>query len=80
MITTLAWSTRSNSAVNGIVAALLPIVLILSLSNPVWGVDPGTHISQYRHSAWRVKDGLALALRPREGFRYSLGIGTLATT
>lgn len=57
-ITTLACSTRSNSTVNGIVAALLPIALILSLSNPVWGVDPGSHISQYRHSAWRMKDGL----------------------
>jgi ligand-binding sensor domain-containing protein len=58
MITKLAWSTRSNSAVNGIVAALLPIVLFLSLSNPVWGVDPDRYISQYRHSAWRMKDGL----------------------
>jgi len=58
MITKLAWSTRSNSEVNGIVAALLPIVLFLSLSNPVWGVDPDRYISQYRHSAWRMRDGL----------------------
>jgi len=57
-ITTLARSTRSNSAVNGIVAAPLLIVLILSLSTPVWGVDPDRYISQYRHSAWRMKDGL----------------------
>jgi signal transduction histidine kinase/ligand-binding sensor domain-containing protein len=57
-ITTLARSTRSNSAVNRIVAAPLLIVLILSLSPSVWGVDPDRYISQYRHSAWRMKDGL----------------------
>jgi signal transduction histidine kinase/ligand-binding sensor domain-containing protein len=57
-IPTLAWSARSNGAVNRIVAALLLIVLILSLSTPVWGVDPDRYISQYRHSAWRTKDGL----------------------
>src|SRR5258708_801613 len=56
--TTLAWSARYNGAMNRIVAALLLIVLILSLSTPVWGVDPDKYISQYRHSAWRMKDGL----------------------
>jgi PAS domain S-box-containing protein len=35
----------------------LLLVFFLSTSS-CWGVDPMTHISQYRHSAWRMKDGV----------------------
>lgn len=27
------------------------------LANSAWGVDLSSHISQYRHNAWRMKDG-----------------------
>jgi signal transduction histidine kinase/ligand-binding sensor domain-containing protein len=33
-------------------------LLVFFLSTSSWGVDPATHISQYRHTAWRIKDGL----------------------
>jgi len=34
------------------------LLLIFSLSTSTFGVDPDRHISQYRHTAWRMKDGL----------------------
>jgi len=36
----------------------LVIVLIFLLSTSTWAIDPDRYISQYRHSAWRMKDGL----------------------
>jgi PAS domain S-box-containing protein len=33
-------------------------LLVFLLSTSSWGVDPSTHISQYRHTAWTMKDGL----------------------
>jgi signal transduction histidine kinase/ligand-binding sensor domain-containing protein len=33
-------------------------LLVFFLSTSSWGVDPATRISQYRHTAWRIKDGL----------------------
>jgi ligand-binding sensor domain-containing protein/signal transduction histidine kinase len=39
-------------------AVRLVIVLVFLLSTSTWGVDPDRYISQYRHSAWRMKDGL----------------------
>jgi ligand-binding sensor domain-containing protein len=33
-------------------------LLVFFLSTSSWGVDPLTHISQYRHTAWTMKDGL----------------------
>ena len=38
----------------------LLIVLFFVLSTSAWAVDPDSYISQYRHSAWRMKDGLFL--------------------
>ena len=32
-------------------------VLFFFLSTLSWGVDPSTYISQYRHTAWTIKDG-----------------------
>jgi signal transduction histidine kinase/ligand-binding sensor domain-containing protein len=43
---------------NSIAVTPLLIALILSLSTSTWAVDPDTYISQYRHTAWRMKDGL----------------------
>src|ERR1700722_3513949 len=43
---------------NSIAVAPLLIALILCLSTSTWAVDPDRYISQYRHSAWRMKDGL----------------------
>jgi signal transduction histidine kinase/ligand-binding sensor domain-containing protein len=37
---------------------LLGLALLL-VAGSVWAVDPGRHISQYRHTAWRVQDGLS---------------------
>ena len=34
------------------------LVFFLFLATSSWGVDPSTHISQYRHAAWTMKDGL----------------------
>jgi ligand-binding sensor domain-containing protein len=33
-------------------------LLVFFLSTSSWRVDPSTHISQYRHTAWTMKDGL----------------------
>ena len=33
-------------------------VLFFFVSTLSWGVDPSTYISQYRHTAWTMKDGL----------------------
>ena len=30
---------------------------LFCFSNSLWAVDPGTHISQYAHTAWRIQDG-----------------------
>jgi signal transduction histidine kinase/ligand-binding sensor domain-containing protein len=46
------------SGVGQITASGLFLVLIFSLSTSTLGVDPDRHISQYRHTAWRIKDGL----------------------
>ena len=32
-------------------------VLFFFVSTLSWGVDPSTYISQYRHTAWTMKDG-----------------------
>jgi signal transduction histidine kinase/ligand-binding sensor domain-containing protein len=36
----------------------LYLLLFLFAVNSVWAVDPNRHISQYRHTAWRVQDGV----------------------
>jgi signal transduction histidine kinase/ligand-binding sensor domain-containing protein len=33
-------------------------LLVFFLSTSSWGVDPATRISQYRHTAWTMRDGL----------------------
>jgi signal transduction histidine kinase/ligand-binding sensor domain-containing protein len=43
---------------NYIVIVRLAIALIFLLPTFASAVDPDTHISQYRHTAWRMKDGL----------------------
>ncbi len=44
------WSTRQ-------IALWLMVPLVLLLSVPVRGLDPGKRISQYAHAAWRAQDG-----------------------
>jgi hypothetical protein len=34
------------------------LLLVLFAESSVWAVDPSRHISQYRHTAWRVQDGV----------------------
>jgi len=33
-------------------------LLFFYLSTSLWAVDPGRHISQYAHKAWRIQDGV----------------------
>jgi signal transduction histidine kinase/ligand-binding sensor domain-containing protein len=33
------------------------VLLLFCFSTSLWAVDPGTHISQYAHTAWRIQDG-----------------------
>jgi PAS domain S-box-containing protein len=41
------------------VRSLLRSALFLLLGlNSLWAVDPSRHISQYRHTAWRIQDGV----------------------
>jgi len=42
----------------GLIRFLPLLVFFLFLPTSSWAVDPATHISQYRHTAWRMKDGL----------------------
>jgi PAS domain S-box-containing protein len=36
----------------------VPLLVFFLSTSSCWGVDPLTHISQYRHTAWRMQDGL----------------------
>jgi len=45
--------TRSGTGI----IPLIPL-LFFFISTLSWGVDPSTHISQYRHTAWTMRDGL----------------------
>jgi ligand-binding sensor domain-containing protein len=33
-------------------------LLLFCIANLAWAVDPGRHISQYAHTAWRIPDGV----------------------
>jgi ligand-binding sensor domain-containing protein len=38
--------------------SIFPCLSLLLASGASWAVDPGRHISQYGHAAWRVQDGV----------------------
>lgn len=33
-------------------------MLLLLAAKPAWAIDPGRHLTQYAHTAWRVQDGV----------------------
>lgn len=49
---------RRRSEVESLHTIPARLLLLLCISTFVWAVDPGTHISQYAHTAWRIQDGL----------------------
>jgi signal transduction histidine kinase/ligand-binding sensor domain-containing protein len=56
LVPTLAATPRAVSSRRSTSLALLAIVL-LSPASRVFALDPTSHISQYGHSVWRVRDG-----------------------
>jgi C4-dicarboxylate-specific signal transduction histidine kinase/ligand-binding sensor domain-containing protein len=38
--------------------SIFPFLSLLLATGASWAVDPGRHISQYGHAAWRVQDGV----------------------
>src|ERR1700744_1402967 len=42
----------------GVIPGLVIVILFLAIAHPAWALDPNLRITQYRHTAWRLQEGV----------------------